>query len=98
MTPTARDTAKDHETVQDRGAREARTLARAWREDARWTGVAREYTAEDVLRLRGSVRLEYSLARLGAERLWAQLTDPKGDAVRTFGALTGARLVTSHGI
>jgi isocitrate lyase len=55
--------------------------------------VRRDYTAADVLRLRGSLRIEYTLARLGAERLWSQLNDPSGEPVRTFGALTGAQAV-----
>ena len=80
-------------TIPDRIAREARTLADQWASDSRWSGVQRDYSADDVLRLRGSVRLEYTLARLGAERLWAQLHDDSGDAVRTFGALTGAQAV-----
>ena len=82
-----------HETPADRIARDGATLARQWARDARWTGVQRDYKAEDVVRLRGSLKLEYSLARLGAERLWARLHTDDGDAVRTFGALTGAQAV-----
>ncbi|HYC49583.1 MAG TPA: isocitrate lyase [Gemmatimonadaceae bacterium] len=80
-------------TVVDRITREARSLAKAWQSDARWNGVRRDYSAEEVLRLRGSIKIEYTLARLGAERLWAQLHDGSGEAVRTFGALTGAQAV-----
>ena len=80
-------------SVSDRIDAEAQRLATAWKSDARWDGVQRDYSAADVLRLRGSVKLEYSLARLGAERLWAQLHDASGEAVRTFGALTGAQAV-----
>jgi isocitrate lyase len=69
----------------------ASTLAQQWRDDARWRGITRSYSAEDVLRLRGSVRIEQTLARRGAERLWRQLTG--GDYVHTFGALTGAQAV-----
>ena len=72
--------------------KEARRLEQQWRSD-RWGGIKREYTAADVLRLRGSVRIEHTLARLGAERLWAQLNAGDRDAVRTFGALTGAQAV-----
>ncbi|HEU4451507.1 MAG TPA: isocitrate lyase [Longimicrobium sp.] len=62
-----------------------------WETDGRWQGITRPYSAEEVVRLRGSLRLEHTLARCGAERLWRQL---KGDeAVRTFGALTGAQAV-----
>jgi isocitrate lyase len=77
---------------QDVITREARVLDRQWRAE-RWKGIRRDYTSTDVLRLRGSVRIEHTLARLGAERLWTQLTDPSGEAVRTFGALTGAQAV-----
>ncbi len=93
MTPTEYGAAREHEKPQDRVAREAKALERRWRVEDRWRGVRREYTAEDVLRLRGSVRLEHTLARLGAERLWAQLHHESGEPVRTFGALTGAQAV-----
>jgi isocitrate lyase len=66
-------------------------LARAWGDDARWAGIKRPYTAEDVVRLRGSVRQEYTLARNGARRLWDALNATP--LVRTFGALTGAQAV-----
>src|SRR5687768_7546806 len=92
MTP-AKNTAKTHESPQDRVAREAKVLERRWSADERWKGIRRDYSAADLLRLRGTVRQEYSLARLGAERLWAQLHDESGEAVRTFGALTGAQAV-----
>ncbi len=53
----------------------------------RWNGILRPYTHEDVLRLRGSVRIEYTLARLGAEKLWGLLNTE--DYVNALGALTG---------
>src|SRR5258708_19771638 len=52
---------------------EAERLDQAWRSDPRWEGIERPYSAEDVLRLRGSVHIEHSLARLGAARLWPPL-------------------------
>ncbi len=62
-------------------------LARTWKEDPRWKGITRPYSAEDVLRLRGSIHIEYTLARLGAQRLWELLhTEPY---VAALGALTG---------
>ena len=70
---------------------EAQLLEKRWREDPRWHGITRSYGAADVLRLRGSVHIEHTLARRGAERLWRQLT--AGDYVHTFGALTGAQAV-----
>ena len=48
-------------------------LDSAWKKDARWKGITRPYSAKDVLRLRGSVRIEHTLARMGAERLWTLL-------------------------
>ncbi|HJR62645.1 MAG TPA: isocitrate lyase [Gemmatimonadaceae bacterium] len=70
---------------------EAQQLAKRWASDPRWTGIARSYSAEGVVRLRGSVRVEHSLARLGAERLWELLR--RDEMVKTFGALTGAQAV-----
>ncbi len=66
-------------------------LERRWKSDARWQNVQRDYSAEDVVRLRPTLWLEHSLARHGAERLWHLLeTEP---FVATFGALTGAQAV-----
>jgi len=58
-----------------------------WSNNPRWHGVARNYTAEDVVRLRGSVHVEHSLARLGAEKLWNSLRNEP--FVNALGALTG---------
>src|SRR5690348_12487258 len=68
----------------------ARQLESQW-QDARWSGIERTYTAEDVVRLRGSVVEEHTLARLGAERLW-QLIEAE-TPVRALGALTGGQAV-----
>ena len=54
---------------------EVSALEREWSTESRWNGIARDYSAEDVVRLRGSVRIEYTLARRGAERLWEQLNE-----------------------
>jgi isocitrate lyase len=70
---------------------EVQQLASRWVTEGRWTGITRGYGAEDVVKLRGSVRVDHTLARLGAERLWELLHGE--DAVRTFGALTGAQAV-----
>lgn len=64
-------------------------MEREWESAARWNGIRRDYTAEEVIRLRGSVRIEHTVARLGAERLWELLENE--EFVRTFGALTGAQ-------
>ena len=78
------------ETSQ-RIAREAEALQRRWDTDLRWQEIRRDYSAEAVARLRPSVKIDYTLARLGAERLWHLLhSEPY---VGTFGALTGAQAV-----
>jgi len=59
--------------------------------NGRWTGIERPYTSEDVERLRGTVHVEHTLARLGAERLWELLHTQ--DHVPTLGALTGGQAV-----
>ncbi|URL58332.1 isocitrate lyase [Luteibacter flocculans] len=58
-----------------------------WKNNDRWQGIERPYTAEDVLRLRGSIQVEYTLARRGAERLWRSLNEQP--YVNALGALTG---------
>ena len=60
-------------------------------EAARWEGIERTYTREDVERLRGSITPEHTLARLGAERLWELLHG--GEPVTALGALTGGQAV-----
>jgi isocitrate lyase len=66
------------------------TLAGGW-ESERWAGVERSYGAEDVVRLRGSVRVEHTVAELGAKRLWELLS---GDGyVRALGAISGGQAV-----
>lgn len=69
----------------------AAEMTQSWANDARWQGVTRRYRAEDVLRVRGTVHVEHSLARLGAERLWADLQG--AEPVRALGALTGNQAV-----
>ncbi|WP_036323091.1 isocitrate lyase [Microbispora sp. ATCC PTA-5024] len=69
----------------------AEELRRDWETNPRWKNVERTYTAEDVIRLRGSVQEEHTLARLGAERLWKLLTTE--DYVHALGALTGNQAV-----
>ena len=58
-----------------------------WANNTRWAGVTRSYSAEDVVRLRGTVHIEHSLARLGAEKLWRSLH--REDFVNALGAMTG---------
>jgi isocitrate lyase len=77
--------------TEERIREQAEQLERQWAEDERWAGVERGYTAEEVVRLRGSVVPECTLGRLGAERLWRLLT--QGGYVTALGALTGGQAV-----
>ena len=72
-------------------ARAAMELEDSWKGNLRWKGITRPYSAEDVIRLRGSVQIEYTLARLGAERLWNLLHSET--YVAALGALTGNQAV-----
>src|SRR5271169_130266 len=70
---------------------DASEISRNWQSDPRWKGIIRRYSAEDVVRLRGTLRIEYTLARAGAERFWRLMeTEPY---VAALGALTGNQAV-----
>jgi isocitrate/methylisocitrate lyase len=69
----------------------AARLSHEWETSPRWRSVQRTYTAQDVVRLRGSVQEEHTLARLGAERLWKLLHEE--DYVHSLGAMTGNQAV-----
>ena len=71
----------------DATGEQAAQLQRAWETDPRWAGITRDYSAQDVIRLRGRVAGEHSLARRGASRLWDLLHRP--DATPTLGAVVG---------
>jgi isocitrate lyase len=77
--------------TEERIRREADALQRRWETDPRWRGVERTYSAEEVVRLQGSFRVEHSVARRGAERLWELLGSE--DYTATLGALTGGQAV-----
>src|SRR5258707_8529595 len=62
-------------------------LRRQWREAPRWRGVRRAYDAKDVVRLRGTIAVEHSIARLTADKLWQYLSERP--LVNALGALTG---------
>jgi len=66
---------------------EAARLKKDWAENPRWKGIRRAYTAEDVVRLRGSLHIEHTLARRGAEKLWKLVTEEP--FVSALGAMTG---------
>jgi isocitrate lyase len=66
-------------------------LENQWRSNPRWQGITRPYKAEDVIRLRGTVQVEHTLARLGAERLWDLLHEEP--YVAALGAMTGNQAI-----
>jgi isocitrate lyase len=84
-------TTGDGVSIETRIQEQTAQLEAQWAEDERWAGISRPYGAEDVVRLRGSVVPECTLARLGAERLWRLLTE--GGYVNALGALTGGQAV-----
>jgi isocitrate lyase len=65
----------------------AQDLRRSWQDSPRWRGIERAYRPEDVVRLRGTIPIEHSLARLTAEKLWRTLNERP--FVNALGALTG---------
>lgn len=71
--------------------RSIESLRRQWEEDSRWEGVMRPYTAEEVLRYRGSLLIDHTLARRGAERLWKLLHTES--YIHALGALTGNQAI-----
>jgi isocitrate lyase len=66
---------------------EAQRLQKDWNENPRWKGIKRGYSADDVVRLRGSLQVEHTLAKRGAERLWRSINEEP--FVNSLGALTG---------
>ena len=71
--------------------RSAAEIERSWTTDPRWQGIERPYRGEDVVRLRGRIHVEHSLAQLGAERLWTLMRTQA--PVRALGAVTGNQAV-----
>jgi len=70
---------------------EINELQTRWETEPRWDGIERPYTAEDVIKLRGSVKVKHTLAEMGAERLWNLLNTE--DYVAALGAMTGCQAV-----
>lgn len=68
-----------------------KAIERDWAENPRWAGIERGYRAADVVRLRGSVQVEYTIARMGAERLWNLMQTES--YVNALGAMTGGQAV-----
>ena len=71
--------------------KQVKALEKQWAENSRWSNVKRTYSAEDVIRLRGSLQVEHTLARRGAEKLW-KLVDEQ-PFINCLGALTGGQAV-----
>ena len=73
----------------------AEQLQHDWDHNPRWAGIERTYSPDDVVRLRGRIQEEHTLARRGAEKLWTQLKDEnaRGDFTNALGALTGNQAV-----
>ncbi len=66
-------------------------LQQEWKSNPRWKGIVRPYSSEDVVKLRGSIHIEYSLAKLGSEKFWDLCTKEK--FIRALGAVTGCQAV-----
>lgn len=74
--------------------KEITSIKQDWQENPRWKQVKRDYTAEDVVRLRGSIKLAHTFAKQGAEKLWQLIHDETGKGyVNSLGALTGGQAV-----
>jgi isocitrate lyase len=69
----------------------AKELAEQWNNDERWEGIERPYSADKVVKLRGSVQIEHTLAKIGAEKLWHRFQNEA--PVRALSALTGNQAV-----
>lgn len=91
MTKLHRHHMIDAESPEHLRKQSVEALKHHWDRDARWSGIVRPYTAEEVVRYRGSVAIEYTLARRGAERLWKLLGSE--DYVHALGAMTGNQAV-----
>jgi isocitrate lyase len=74
-----------------KAVRDPKQIEREWENSQRWDGITRDYTADDVLRLRGSIDIEHTLAEMGANRLWKLLHDDP--YVNALGALTGNQAI-----
>jgi isocitrate lyase len=75
----------------DTESAQVEALTRAWREDLRWQGIRRDYSPQEVVSLRPSIRQDHALAQIGSRRLWNLLMQEP--LVRTFGAISGAQAV-----
>ncbi len=72
-------------------SKQTEDLRNRWSTESRWAGIRRDYSPEEVVRLRPSIRVEHTLARVGAERLWSLLHEE--ESLCSMGALTGSQAV-----
>jgi len=70
---------------------DVKKLANEWKTSPRWKGIKRDYGAEEVVRLRGSLHIDFPVARMGAEKLWKMLSEES--FIRSLGAMTGLQAV-----
>ena len=73
--------------MNEQQLKDVAALKKDWAENPRWKGIRRDYSAEDVVRLRGSLKIEYTLAKTGAEKLWKMVNERP--FVNSLGAVTG---------
>ena len=71
--------------------KDIQTLQESWKKDPRWKGIKRNYSAEEVIKLRGTLQIDHTLARMGAQKLWSLFES--GEYVKALGALTGNQAV-----
>lgn len=75
-------------------SKQVEALKNDWSSNPRWKGISRPYTAEEVVKLRGSIHIEYSLAKNGAEKMWKAInTSNESEALCGLGALSGNQAV-----
>src|SRR3990172_8539553 len=91
MNPLHRHHMIDPESPEGLRKQSIEALKRHWAEDDRWYGIERPYSAEEIVRYRGSMTIEYTLARRGADHLWKLLNTE--DYVHALGAVTGNQAV-----
>ena len=68
-----------------------RELEQEWQDNPRWSNVQRDYSAADVVKLRGSVRIEHTLARLGSQKMWRMINSE--EPLTALGAVTGNQAI-----
>ena len=78
-------------SIDTRQTRQAQQLDQDWAENPRWRGIKRDYVSADVVRLRGSLQVEHTLARAGADKLWRLVNEE--DYINSLGAVTGGQAV-----